>query len=65
MEIAMDVKGKRATFNMLTSPPIKGEILYAPCATGDCWQVKDSEGYIHFIQTFESMVLQDRGVENE
>ena len=54
--------GDRAKFIFANKTHVLGEILYMPCATGDCWIVKktDSGGSIVYIQTFECMYLRGK-----
>lgn len=38
-----------------------GTILYSPCATGDCWHIREDDGVIstlHYVQTFAQMTLE-------
>lgn len=33
---------------------IAGEVLYTPCATGDCWTIKSKNG-LFCVQTYQSI----------
>jgi hypothetical protein len=38
---------------------IYGEVLYIPCATGDCWHIRSDppDNQLHYIQSFEQITL--------
>ena len=33
------------------------EVLYTPCATSDSWHIRNKDGELIYIQTFEMMSL--------
>ena len=40
------------------------EVLYTPCATGDCWHLKKDK-QIFYVQQFETMALMTKKKQNE
>lgn len=34
-----------------------GVVLYTPCATGDCWRIRDRDGMLRYVQTFTEILL--------
>ena len=37
-------------------------VLHTPVATGDSWRVRTIDGQLLYVQTFESMTLEAKGV---
>ncbi len=40
----------------ISSEWFEGEVLYIPCATGDSWRIKDRDGNLRYVQTYEQIV---------
>lgn len=51
--------GSIVVVRFATHPPIEGEVLDTPTATGDCWKIRSSSGAIVYVQQFDFMQRQD------
>ena len=40
-------------------------VLGVPCATGDCWKFKDTQGNIHYVQQFVEIIKRNPHGERE
>lgn len=53
---------------IMPSDVFTGIVLYTPCATGDCWHIRDASEHIseetrplRYVQTFTEIVLLEKG----
>lgn len=47
--------GSVVTVRFAMNPPITGEVLGTPAATGDCWKIRGDGGSVFYVQQFDSM----------
>ena len=45
--------GDTVTVTFSTHPPLMGEVLYKPQATGDCWHIRSAGGALIYVQQFD------------
>lgn len=54
-------EGSIVTVRFAMNPPITGEILGTPAATGDCWKIRGEGGSVFYVQQFDSMQRHEHG----
>jgi hypothetical protein len=53
--------GDAVEIKFATHPPIRGEVLYTPAATGDSWHVRTKDGMLVYVQQFDFMLQLEKG----
>lgn len=48
--------GRMVRFHFETHPPMHGELVSSPTATGDSWIIRQGDGTLVYIQQFDYMI---------